>query len=273
MTVPFHDPEWVHKKMIQISKELGWKRKLLCTVAKKFPVEAFYSHPGRNPPSTPHIYLSAGIHGDEPAGVLALVYWLENFRSFFYPYRFSLIPVINPWGLKQNSRLNEQGIDLNRAFQDTNLSPIKEIRSFLETQGPFNLSLLLHEDYDAHGVYLYETPANLKLGKKILDEVSKICLIENRPKIEGRKHNGGVLSRPLRKNRFEKMGYPEAVYLYFQLQCKKIYTIETPSEWDIEKRIQAHLTAINTALSLLSREKQLFLENASTDSPKNTIQD
>ncbi|KIE59224.1 deacylase [Methylacidiphilum kamchatkense Kam1] len=249
MTVPFHDPLWVQKKITSLSKKLGWKKKHLATIGK-YPITALFS--SAPSPSTKHVYLSAGIHGDEPAGVLALIEWLENLASAPSHYQFTVIPLINPWGLKHNSRLNEQGIDLNRAFHKADLSPIKEIRLFLENRTPFDLALILHEDYDAHGVYLYETPANLCLGKKILEEVSKLCAIDTRPKIEGRKHNGGVLSRPVKKSWFEKNGYPEAIYFYFQLGCKKIYTIETPSEWDIAKRVQAHLSAINTALSLLN---------------------
>ncbi|WP_244232798.1 M14 family metallopeptidase [Methylacidiphilum caldifontis] len=272
MTVAFHDPLWVHKKMAQIAKGLGWKRKLLCTVTRSLPVEAFYSPPcSVRSTAVKRVYISAGIHGDEPAGVLALIQWLENFRpSLLFSYHFTLIPLINPWGLKHNSRLNEHGVDLNRSFQNVNLSPIKEIRSFLEAQQPFDLCLLLHEDYDAHGIYLYEIPSNLQLGRKILDEVSKTFLIDSRPKIEGRKHNGGVLSRPLQKSRFEKIGYPEAVYLYFQFKCKRIYTIETPSEWDIEKRIKAHTQVIDTALSLIAEETtdHALEDNHALSSPK-----
>ena len=60
-------------------------------------------------------YLSAGIHGDEPAGPLAL---LELIRSRMLPRDIDLTvcPVLNPRGLHANDRHNTEGIDLNRDY-------------------------------------------------------------------------------------------------------------------------------------------------------------
>src|SRR5439155_2026215 len=61
--------------------------------------------------------LFAGIHGDEPAGVLALIRLIEHlvaqpelgagYRLFFYP-------ACNPTGLVTGTRLSAAGKDLNR---------------------------------------------------------------------------------------------------------------------------------------------------------------
>ncbi len=69
--------------------------------------------------STPllRIYISTGIHGDEPAGPLAALrliqenHWPENAEIF-------LLPCLNPIGFTLNRRENANGIDLNRDYRN-----------------------------------------------------------------------------------------------------------------------------------------------------------
>src|SRR5205807_2137120 len=63
---------------------------------------------------TPKIYISAGIHGDEPAGPLALLQLLEENR---WPNAgLWLLPCLNPTGFLLNRRENDEGTDLNRQY-------------------------------------------------------------------------------------------------------------------------------------------------------------
>ncbi len=48
------------------------------------------------------IYISAGIHGDEPAGTEALITWAEENTRLLRRRPFFLVPCINPWGLVNN---------------------------------------------------------------------------------------------------------------------------------------------------------------------------
>ena len=61
------------------------------------------------------IYLSTGIHGDEPAPPLALLALLEagvfDARAIWF-----LCPLLNPDGLARRTRENAGGIDLNRDY-------------------------------------------------------------------------------------------------------------------------------------------------------------
>src|SRR5688572_24827862 len=61
----------------------------------------------------PRIYLSAGIHGDEPAGPLAL---LELFTAGFFDTRANwfICPLLNPSGFLRGTRENADALDLNR---------------------------------------------------------------------------------------------------------------------------------------------------------------
>jgi len=62
-------------------------------------------------------YISSGIHGDEPAGPLAL---LELIRSDALPRDCELwiCPLMNPAGLAAATRENPQGNDLNRDYTE-----------------------------------------------------------------------------------------------------------------------------------------------------------
>src|SRR6266496_610682 len=61
----------------------------------------------------PRLYLSTGIHGDEPAGPLAA---LRLLRENQWPAKVDLFlcPCLNPTGFARNRRGNEKDIDLNR---------------------------------------------------------------------------------------------------------------------------------------------------------------
>ncbi|CAF0693913.1 M14 family metallopeptidase [Candidatus Methylacidithermus pantelleriae] len=248
-----HDPEAVSQRAGRAARALGWKRKLLHRIGKDG-VECFLS--GSNERTRPNVLLSAGIHGDEPAGVEAVLQWMETPPQWVESFCFTVLPCLNPWGLRNNSRYNEEGIDLNRSFLRDDVPLVETLRQVYQARGPFDLALLLHEDYDACGIYLYETPATVSSwGHRLIQNAQIHCPIDSRTRIEGRPHDTGVLRRPLRWKRFLKIGMPEAVYLY-RAGCPRIYTMETPSEWDIRCRVKAHLAFVETALSLLEEERK-----------------
>jgi len=62
-----------------------------------------------------NIYLSSGIHGDEPAGTLALLQLLQD-DALPRRHNYWICPVLNPSGLEARIRENAHGLDLNRPF-------------------------------------------------------------------------------------------------------------------------------------------------------------
>jgi len=64
---------------------------------------------------TPCVYISTGIHGDEPAGPLAARQLLEE-NNWPPDVSLWLCPCLNPTGLALNRRENDQGTDLNRQY-------------------------------------------------------------------------------------------------------------------------------------------------------------
>lgn len=104
----------------------------------------------------PAVTISAGVHGDEPAGAWALLALVgDGLLDPRFAYR--LWPCCNPTGFAAGTRANAEGTDVNRSFGRGGTSP--EARAILTANRDrrFALSIDLHEDHDAGGFYLYET--------------------------------------------------------------------------------------------------------------------
>lgn len=65
-----------------------------------------------------YVYLMAGTHGDEVEGVYVLqklFEWLKEDHSL-KDIPLVVIPILNPDGYRMSSRVNSQGVDLNRNY-------------------------------------------------------------------------------------------------------------------------------------------------------------
>src|SRR5688572_10031014 len=111
----------------------------------------------------PRIYLSAGIHGDEPAPPLALLAALEagmfDTRAVWF-----ICPLLNPAGFLRRTRENADGIDLNRDYKALRSVEIQAHARWLQRQPNFDLALCLHEDWESSGYYLYELNPTQRLS-------------------------------------------------------------------------------------------------------------
>ncbi|MBX7230570.1 MAG: DUF2817 domain-containing protein [Bdellovibrionales bacterium] len=91
------------------------------TSAQNRPIEIFCSLKENEFP----ILLIGGVHGDEPEGIYlakSLLRWLQNYDgSALKPW--ILIPCLNPDGALTNTRVNGNGVDLNRNFPARSWSP------------------------------------------------------------------------------------------------------------------------------------------------------
>ncbi len=199
----------------------------------------------RRPGGARRIYLSAGIHGDEPAGPLAV---LEMLRDPFFsrsPDDWTICPALNPGGLRANTRENPAGIDLNRDYQRRESPEVAAHAAWLLENPPPHLFLSLHEDWEATGFYFYEInlhddqPAR---ARRILDAASEHLPVESSAVIDdhpvrqpGWIHHAAEADLP--------DAWPEAIFLT-KNGCPLSFTFETPSRANLEKRIAAHLAAV-----------------------------
>lgn len=199
-----------------------------------------------NPHSSTRLYISSGIHGDEPAGPLAALRLLQENR---WPENVDvwLCPCLNPAGFKLNSRANAKGIDLNRDYLTPTAEEVSAHITWLERQPDFDLCLLLHEDWESNGFYLYEQNPDTKPSpaQAMIEAVAKVCPIDQSETIEGRPAENGII-RPNIDPR-SRPDWPEAFYLITN-KARLTYTLEAPSDYSLETRVNSLVAAVNAAL-------------------------
>ena len=204
----------------------------------------------RKPRDSRSIYLSAGIHGDEPGATSGLLHWAESNPDALAELDLLIFPCLNPWGLTHNIRLNHRGRDLNRDFQNRHIPFVREWRKVV-AERRFELALNLHEDYDAQGVYIYELSNQPPfLAERLLKKVSRIIPPDTRRTIDISRANNGVIRRKIKLADFDDFGLPEALYLHFH-HSKATLTFESPSEFSLFQRVRAHSAAIAAAIACI----------------------
>lgn len=215
------------------------------------------------------VFLSGGIHGDEPAGMYAILTFFEKYaHQYEHRFAFTAFPCLNPWGLQLNTRSNAQNQNLNREFKDN--TSAKEIQLILPLLETYIFAMDFHEtaldfvridDSEPKGktpdtFHLWEVCENkrLRVGRKIVENIEKagfpVC---KWPTIYGDKNNGGVIWYP------EGCGTPCYLegtacdsFLVNRHHTSQSFTIETPSGWKLKRRVAAHLISLKTVL----REKR-----------------
>jgi predicted deacylase len=199
-------------------------------------------------PDVPSVYLSGGIHGDEPASTEALLSWVGSNPDLVRSLKLLIFPCLNPWGLVHNKRCDEDGIDLNRGYR-ANIPAVVQAQLAILQGARFDLAINLHEDYDAQGVYLYE-PARTKphWGEKLIEAMSTAIPVDPRRMIDGNKAKAGVIRRRVTLDMMPN--WPEAIALHFH-HAKRTFTLETASEFAIESRVAAHVAGISAAIRLI----------------------
>jgi murein peptide amidase A len=144
------------------------------------------------------IGLFAGIHGDEPEGVHALVDFLRLLAA--HPERAAgyclyVYPVNNPTGFEDRTRESREGHDLNREFWRNSAPP--EVR-FLEEDPAahaFHGIVSLHTDDTSHGVYGFANSVTLarNLLEPALDAASRVLPRNDRSVIDGFPARDGII--------------------------------------------------------------------------------
>ncbi len=206
------------------------------------------------PGNGPKVYLSSGMHGDEPAGPLAL---LDLMRSgFFTPdIHWSLCPALNPSGLAAGTRENADAMDLNRDYWLRSTREIRAHAAWLDTLSLPDLFISLHEDWETAGFYFYEI--NLRddqpeRARLILEAAAPWFEAEAGPEIDGHEVRAdGWIYHAAEPDLPE--GWPEAIYLA-KSGCPVSFTFETPSHAPLHYRVAAHAAAVRAACGTLSNQ-------------------
>jgi len=202
-------------------------------------------------PWNPRIYVSTGIHGDEPAGPLAI---RELIRADAFPRDAWLwcCPCLNPTGFPRNTRASAEGLDLNRDYRHRRSAEIRAHAGWLEHQPMFDLALCVHEDWESAGFYVYELNPDdhASLAPAIVEAAQAVCPIDLSPVIEGREARGGIIRPSL--DPAQRPEWPEAFYL-IQHKTRLNYTLEAPSDFDLPTRVAALTAGCRAAMTGLQR--------------------
>ena len=232
-----------------VAQEHGWRTDGI-EAGPDLTLPAFV-RPATKPSSKPvNIYISAGIHGDEPAAPLAARQLLRENR---WPAVANLwmCPCLNPTGFTTNRRENHHGIDLNRQYLQPRVREIVAHISWLQSQPSMDLCLCLHEDWESHGFYLYElNPDGLpSASERVLQDVSRVCPIDRSETIEGRPAKNGLIlpTMDLRT----RLQWPEALFLIMH-KTRLCYTFEAPSDFLLLPRVEALVIAVRSAIDCLA---------------------
>jgi len=225
----------------------GFETEVLIEVGG-FPVHAS----SKGDSSLPCVYLSSGIHGDEPAGPQALLALLRD--DFFDDrFRWLICPALNPTGLANGTRESGQGIDLNRDYRQRRSREVCAHTAWLKLQVIPRLFLSLHEDWESSGFYFYEI--NLGVGgprrEEILGAASGTFPAEVELIIDDHEvTEAGWIFHSEHPDLPE--GWPEAIYLA-GMGCPLSLTFETPSGGLLEARIACHQAVVRESLRHLHR--------------------
>ncbi len=208
-------------------------------------------------PATRHssrIYLSTGIHGDEPAGPLAALRLLQENK---WPANVELwfCPCLNPMGFVLNRRENDQGVDLNRQYRHLETAETRAHIAWLERQPQFDLCLCLHEDWESHGFYVYElNPENRpSRAEAMIARIAEVCPIDPSEIIEDRPARNGIIRPNL--DPATRPQWAEAFYLIVN-KTKLSYTLEAPSDFPLATRVNALVAGVNAALATYSSSSE-----------------
>ncbi|MBT8044856.1 MAG: M14 family metallocarboxypeptidase [Verrucomicrobiae bacterium] len=197
--------------------------------------------------SGPGVYLSSGIHGDEPAGPMAVLELLKQ-GDLCPEIEWRLCPMINPTGLAVGTRENAGGVDLNRDYLKKSTVEVSGHVSWLEKQPVPDVFLSLHEDWESTGFYLYEIQKSAcdSVAHSILQAAAQVIEPEPSAVIDDHqvREPGWIFHKP--RADFPD-DWPEAIYMAEQ-GTRVSYTLETPSSLELERRVACHKLAVCQAV-------------------------
>ncbi len=236
------DIQAVLSEIDELARQLDWQPQKICSDDDLI-INA-YVRPGSS--SSHCFYISSGIHGDEPAGPLAV---LEMFRQKLWPIDLGLwvVPCLNPVGCALGTRNNGQGIDLNRHYRQPLARETISHIHWLQSCPRFDCSVLLHEDWEANGYYLYELNGvdGTSLSHQIIEAVGQLCPIHADGPVDDWQSCDGVIRPSI--DPIQRPEWPEALFLLEQ-KTRRNYTLEAPSDFDLPLRVASHISALRTVL-------------------------
>ena len=246
------DIDGVLGECVAAARASGWEVEEICAAPKRM-----FGLIRRAPPGAfsarqrCRVYISSGIHGDEPAGPLAARQLLQE-NAWPEGLDLWMCPCLNPMGFALNQRENGDGLDLNRQYLEPAADEVVAHIQWLKRQPGFDLCLCLHEDWESHGFYVYELNPDDRpsLAEPMIARIAEVCPIDRSEVIEGRPARDGVIR--LSVDPRARPQWPEAFFLLTH-KTRLSYTLEAPSDFPLSARVAALVVGVNTALGLVQK--------------------
>ena len=215
-------------------------------------------------PSKPTVFLSAGMHGDEPAGVHAIIRFLNtDLHRYTDRFNFVALPCLNPSGFDTGIHNTASGLNLNDHFgKQSGDAVVRIIEAKLKSLAPsILLAFDLHEDNsgDQRGCYVYEkiSKSTDRIAHRVLEILAPTDICKQ-PVIYGETNVNGVIE----ENLDGSQAASGSLDWYLKANgAHHVMVVETPSVWPIEKRIQTHLAMIYRGLESVEPAHQSFADS------------
>jgi hypothetical protein len=211
---------------------------------KRYPLPRF-SFQGPQSSDPIRIGLFGGIHGDEPAGPLALAKFLNLLAA--EPARgrnfhLEIYPICNPTGFEDGTRLSRRGVDLNRQFWKGSAEREVQLLEGELRARHFHGLVQLHADDTSDGIYGFVRGHTLteNLLRPALREAGKILPRNINATIDGFAAREGIIY-----DQYEGiLAAPSSVEpVPFEI------IFETPQHAPIDRQVEALVVALRTILS------------------------
>jgi protein MpaA len=191
---------------------------------------------------------SAGIHGEEIAGPLAIIDFIKEIKKPKYT-KIIILPVAAPEAFDKKTRSIKGQENINRLFCNNSKKENKILISAIEKE-KIDFFHALHEDYEAEDFYMYNFQKNRyeeKIYLKIIKLASKYFKINNAKKIENLPALKGRIIN-IQDGSFEDKVYRNG--------AKYSMCTETPMKQRLKKRIKANKEIMKLVINFL--EKSVF---------------
>jgi protein MpaA len=196
----------------------------------------------------PTALVTGGVHGDEPAGVEAVLRFLERDPgSWLGRLAFETVVCVNPHGWVHDTRHNAQDVDINWSYARDDVVEVGVIKD-LARDRRFEFVIDCHEDWESPGFYLYELRrGGAPIGEEIARRVAEICPLNESVEIEGESARGGLVYADIAKvEKLRGQGIP--LELYYG-HTDHLFTVETPTGLAMETRVAAQLAVLDAVIA------------------------
>jgi len=199
-------------------------------------------------PNSPkhYVLITAGIHGNEPSGVEAIIEIIKDIGQDPNKYTdvaIDFIPMMNPWGWARNVKWNGDAIDINRKFLSIDTQEAIAVQKYLSRK-KYDLTIDLHEDGGYDGFYSLTYDNHELIKSQYLSRELK----ENGINLRTYKGNEGYIH--VTREEFPWLNLPTFAYYLRLNNTDEAYIFETPYNKPMQERIDMHKYAISVLINL-----------------------